>query len=252
MKHYQAIASSSEVRKGFLTDTLKMSTIISARSLSKKYSHGYALKDLTFEIGREKIAVLGFNGAGKSTLAKLIAGITKPTSGEIFVFNSQPHQDPEVRRRIGVVTHNPMLYSDLTVRENLKFYAKIFGVNYRRIDEILENLDLKDRADVRVSQLSRGFLQRVSVGRALLPDPEVLVMDEPTTGLDFKSRDWLLGFLREKDCCIVFTTHSFQEAEFCDRYLVLLEGQIKYFGTDLRAARGVFNVSRSNKEGSPV
>ncbi len=215
--------------------------MIIAERLSKRYSSGYAVKDVSFEVGREKLAVFGFNGAGKSTLAKLIAGLVKPTSGRIRVLGGDPAKSPEVRRRIGIATHNPMLYRELTVAENLQFYAKLYGS--ADVRELAETFGFADRLDAKVSELSRGLVQRVAIARAMLAKPDVLIMDEATAGLDVESREAVIGILKRFEGCLVFTTHNLNEASFCDRFIVLKSGEMKYIGSSYREALEALNVS---------
>ncbi len=207
--------------------------MIVADKLTKTFASHYALRDISFTAGREKIALLGFNGAGKSTLAKLIAGILRPSSGEILVFGERPWRSREVRRRIGIVTHNPMLYRELTVRENLEFYSKLYGCD---LAEIVNLLGLADKLDVKVSHLSMGWIRRVALARALLNDPDVLVVDEGIAGLDVEARALVLEMLSGFDGCLIYSTHDVGEAEFCDRYIVLSGGKLVYDGESLEDA----------------
>ena len=201
--------------------------MIVARNLSKRYGSFYALKDISFEVGREKVALLGPNGSGKTTLARMVAGITKPSRGDLTVLGKRPWESSEIRGRIGIVTHNPMLYSELTVRENLEFYSRLYGC---KIGEIVDLLGLRDKLDKRVSSLSMGWVRRVAIARALMNDPEVLVVDEGTSGLDPEAKSKILDLLRNFGGCLLFSTHNVAEASFCDRYIVLDEGRIVYDG----------------------
>ncbi len=214
--------------------------VISARNLSKKFQSGYALKDVSFDVDREKVAILGYNGAGKSTLAKIIAGVMKQSSGRLTVLNSTPSH-PEVRRRIGLVTHNPMLYPDLTVGENLRFYSRLFGVDdfEVKLKELSRDLGFENVLDERVANLSRGYTQRIAVARALLSSPEILIMDEATSGLDVRSRKWILSFMEDMEGTLIFTTHLMKEAEFCDRFIVLNAGEILYDGEEFEEAKAL-------------
>ncbi len=215
--------------------------IVKAEKVCKRYASGYAVKDISIEFGAEKVAVLGYNGAGKSTLAKIIAGLIRPTSGRVEVLGKDPARSPEVRKRIGIATHNPMLYKELTVVENLLFYSKLYGVS-SEIHTLAEKFGFIAKLDAKVSELSRGLIQRVAIARALLANPKVLIMDEATSGLDVEGREIVLDVLKHFDGCLIFTTHNLSEAEFCDRYVVLEMGEVKYVGNDYEKALEVLNV----------
>jgi ABC-type multidrug transport system ATPase subunit len=223
--------------------------LIEAIGLTKKFSSGYALENLTVEIGEEKVAILGFNGAGKSTFARLVSGQIKPSKGKILVMGSEPHKNPDVRKRIGIVTHNPMLYGELTVKENLIFYAKLYDVNRNAVVSVMEEMGLEKVTHLRVSTLSRGLKQRVAIARAIMIEPQVLVMDEATAGLDVESREWFSEYLQNYNGCLLFATHIIDEAEFCKKYLVLESGRMKYYGCEFGKALEALNVSGSNKKG---
>ncbi len=216
--------------------------MIELNKVCKRYYSGYALKDISLSVGVERLAVLGFNGAGKSTLAKIIAGIVRPSTGKVKVMGKDPVKDSEVRRRIGIATHNPMLYRDLTVEENLKFYSKIYGVK-GEIKKLAKLLGFEDRLNSRVSELSRGLIQRVAIARAMIANPEVLIMDEATAGLDVEGREVVLGVLESFRGTLVFTTHNLAEAEFCDTFAVLENGRLKYFGDSYAKAVGALKIS---------
>lgn len=201
--------------------------------LSKRYGDIFALKELSFS-AEGKIAVFGFNGAGKSTLAKILAGIIKPTSGRVEIFGLDPIKNPDLRRKIGIVTHNPMLYKDLTVKENLEFFAKLYQAEDWK--EILHNLKIKEKLNSKVMELSRGFIQRVAIARAFLSKPKLLILDEALTGLDEESREIVLSIIQEFSGILVFSTHQFEDAEFCDNFLVLDNGKLIYFGESYEKA----------------
>ncbi len=209
--------------------------MIRATNLCKNFGRIRAIDNLSFEAGREKIAVLGFNGAGKSTLVKLVAGILKPSSGKIEVFGKDPSSSPDVRARIGVASHNPMLYRELTVRENLEFYSRIYGCD-ADLEDLAERLRFRKMLDRRVSELSRGFIQRVAFARAMLNSPEILILDEITAGLDTASREMILDVVSQHRGCTLFTTHILEEAEFCDVFMVLTSGRLSYMGESFEEA----------------
>ncbi|MCX8172362.1 MAG: ABC transporter ATP-binding protein [Archaeoglobaceae archaeon] len=207
--------------------------MIVCEKVSKKFGEKFAIRDLSFTADG-KIAVLGFNGAGKSTLAKIIAGILKPTSGKVKIFGLDPVKSPELRKKIGIVTHNPMLYRELTVRENLEFYAKVYQSG--NWIEVVNRLKLEDVLNLRVSELSRGFVQRVAIARALIPRPRILIMDEVLSGLDLESRNATLNLMQEFNGILVFSTHNLHDVEFCDSFLVLENGEMVYFGNSYEKA----------------
>ncbi len=209
--------------------------MIRAINLCKNFGRIRAIDDLSFEIEQRKVAVLGFNGAGKSTLVKLVAGILKPSSGTIEVFGKDPSSSPDVRARIGVASHNPMLYRELTVRENLEFYSRIYSCDVD-LEDLAERLGFRKMLDRRVSELSRGFVQRVAFARALLNSPEILILDEITAGLDVASRRIILDVVSQHKGCMLFTTHTLEEAEFCDVFMVLTSGRLSYMGESFEEA----------------
>lgn len=211
--------------------------MINCEKLSKRFGENFALRDISF-CAEGKIAVFGHNGAGKSTLAKILAGILKPTSGRVEIFGLEPAKSPELRRQIGVVTHNPMLYRELTVKENLDFYAKIYGA---KDWGIVRDLMLEKKLNSRVSDLSKGFIQRVAIARALLAKPKLLIFDEALSGLDAESCEVVLRILHEFDGTLIFSTHQFNDAEFCDLFIVLKSGRLIYFGESYeKAVRSLF------------
>ncbi len=201
--------------------------------VSKRFGRISALKEVSFEVLKgQSVALLGPNGAGKTTIVKLIGGIMRPTRGEVRVFGKVPWRDHEVRRLIGVVSHNPFLYDELTVYENLKFYCKMYNADEGRIDDVLEMFGLKGRRNDQVRNLSRGLKQRVSIARAIIHDPPLLVLDEPTTGLDIKSREELLGYIEEicGEKTLIMATHNVEEVGVCESVMIIRDGRVVYFG----------------------
>ncbi len=161
---------------------------ICARGLSRSYAARRALRDVSFELPcGASLAVLGSNGAGKSTLLRILAGLERPSAGGFSLFGlDAKEQGDALRARIGFLTHRPMFYLDLTPEENLLFFARLYGVQDPRacVAELLEAVELAHRADDRVRGFSRGMLQRLALARALVADPELLLLDEPYAGLD--------------------------------------------------------------------
>ena len=156
------------------------------RALTRRYGERLALADLTFTLeAGQTLAVLGPNGAGKTTLLRLLATLLRPHSGELRVLgHALPQEGWAVRGRIGLLGHEPLLYRELTARENLAFHAALHGVEAGRAEQLLTAVGMERRADEPVRTLSRGMVQRVAVCRALLHDPELLLLDEPRANLD--------------------------------------------------------------------
>ncbi len=204
--------------------------------MSKKYGGKYALRSLELRIQTGQFCILlGPNGAGKSTLLKVLCTLTRVSSGDASIDNhSIVEESVEVRKSIGAVLHETLLYEDLTAAENLQFYARLWGVKSaeQKVDELLSRLGLLHRRNDRVGDFSRGMKQRLSIARALMSDPKVLLLDEPFTGLDVKSRDQVSTMLREAAAAgttILMTAHDPELAhELANRLLVLVDGKIQY------------------------
>ncbi|NOZ59612.1 MAG: heme ABC exporter ATP-binding protein CcmA [Euryarchaeota archaeon] len=219
---------------------------VELRDVEKSFGRHRVLRGVTLSVERgEAFVLLGPNGAGKTTLIRIVATLLRQDSGEVRVLGYDARKEAqEVRRRIGVVSHNPLLYEELTARENLEFYARAFGVPIRRAEEMLERVELEERADDQVSTFSRGMKQRLSIARALLHSPQVLLLDEPTTGLDIRGRrDFyaLLERLLEEGVTLLMTTHHPEEAErLCSRGAVLHSGRVVAEGRiqELKASVG--------------
>jgi ABC-2 type transport system ATP-binding protein len=200
--------------------------------LTKRFGDRSAFNELTFEVGwGEVFGFLGPNGAGKTTTVRVLSTLLPPTSGraEVAGIPLVSGNEPEIRRRVSVVTEYPGLYQKLSVRDNLEFFAGLYGLSPRhakdRIRECAAAVGIADRlADV-AGSLSRGLLQRAGLARALLPDPNVLFLDEPTAGLDPAAaagvREMISG-LRRRGTTVFLTTHRLEEAErLCDRVAIV-------------------------------
>jgi heme exporter protein A len=159
--------------------------------LTRRYGERVALQDVTLTVpAGTTLVVFGPNGAGKSTLLRLLATLLRPHSGVVRVLGrALPDDGWAVRGRIGLLTHEPLLYRDLSGRENLRFHARLHGVPFDRVEELLERVGLRLRADDRVHTYSRGMVQRLAVCRAVLHDPDVLLLDEPRANLDPAAAD---------------------------------------------------------------
>lgn len=214
---------------------------LSVRDLSVERSGRQVLRGLGFELRPgEVVGLLGRNGAGKTTLFQVLCGLLDPDSGE-FALDGRPIApgDREFRSRCGVVFQEPALDPRLTARQNLALAAGLYGVGRRdapgRIEELLERVQLADRGDEPVSRLSGGMRRRVELVRALIHEPELLVLDEPTTGLDEAAfrRIWadLLELRDRKGISMLLTTHRADEAEHCDRIGILDGGRLIAFDT---------------------
>jgi heme exporter protein A len=161
-------------------------TAVSVNSLTRYYGERAALEDVSFELAQgQTLVVLGANGAGKTTLLRILATLLRPHSGSVRVLGEElPKEAWAARGRIGLIGHEALVYRDLSARENLAFTAKLHAVSETEIERILERLELSTRADEPVRNFSKGMLQRLSVARAMLPDPDLLLLDEPLANLD--------------------------------------------------------------------
>jgi heme exporter protein A len=192
------------------------------------------LRGLDFQVEQgEFVALLGPNGAGKTTFLRILASLSRPTLGEVRIAGYHlPAQAAAVRRRLGVVSHQPLLYGDLTAEENLRFYGRMYGVVELdgRIAEVLELVGLARRRRDLVRTFSRGMQQRLAIGRAVLHDPEVVLFDEPHTGLDQDASLMLDNVLREvaaRGRTVVMTSHDLaRAADLASRFDVLSRGVI--------------------------
>lgn len=220
-----------------LSESIDCEGMIEVWGLTKRYGSTAALEGVDLEVPRGRFAtVFGPNGAGKTTLTKILATLTKPSSGEVRIAGTPIEEGTEVRRKIGLVSHKSFLYGDLTSIENLGFYARMFDLRDRRdrIRELLEMVGLKERANEPVRSFSRGMEQRLAIARALLHEPEVLLLDEPYTGLDLGASEMLKGVLErvlEMRKTVLMTTHDVERGlEFCERAVILVNGKEEFIG----------------------
>jgi ABC-2 type transport system ATP-binding protein len=204
---------------------------IKVTSVSKIYKTQKALNAISFSANKGQIiGFLGPNGAGKSTMMKILTGFIKPNSGTVFVNEIDVLQNPlEAQRNIGYLPeHNP-LYTDMYVREYLQFQAAIFKVDKSQIEPCIEKVGLTAEANKKINQLSKGYQQRVGLAAAILHNPKVLILDEPTTGLDPNQLVEIRALIKElgKDKTVLFSTHIMQEVEaVCDRVIIIKKGAV--------------------------
>jgi lipooligosaccharide transport system ATP-binding protein len=221
--------------------------VIRAVNITKKYDDFVAVNSISFEVARgESFGLLGPNGAGKSTAMKMIAAVSTRTSGDLSVLGLDPNTDgPAIRSQLGVVPQEDNLDQELRVRENLTTYGRFFGMSHaevgKRADELLEFAQLSDRAKAKVEPLSGGMKRRLTIARSLMNDPQMLLLDEPTTGLDPQARHILwdrLFRLKENGTTLVLTTHYMDEAEqLSDRIIVVDKGEIMAEGSPAHLIR---------------
>lgn len=213
-----------------------MSSVISARNLRKEFGDFVAVDGIDFDVASgESFGFLGPNGAGKTSTMRMIGCVSPITSGTMRIFELDPaHDGPAIRGRMGVVPQADQLDSELTVVENLVIYGRYFDIPRaecrRRAAELLEFVQLSERADERVDPLSGGMKRRLTIARSLMSEPDLLLLDEPTTGLDPQARHILwdrLYRLKQRGVTLVLTTHYMDEAEqLCDRLVVMDRGRI--------------------------
>jgi heme exporter protein A len=209
---------------------------IEIEGLTKAFGSFYALRGVDLKVPKgEFLTLLGPNGAGKTTLIKILATLSQPTAGFVSVAGvDMKTRSVDVRSVLGVISHQIYLYDDLTAEENLRFYGKMFGVANleSRIEGLLRRVGLYKRRYDPVRNYSRGMQQRLSIARALIHDPEILLLDEPDTGLDQHSADMLGEMLRDLNVpgrSIIMTTHHLERGiEMCDRVAILSGGRIVF------------------------
>ncbi|MDE3058156.1 MAG: ABC transporter ATP-binding protein [Bacteroidota bacterium] len=222
---------------------------ISVSHLTHRYGDRTALNDVSFTIPRGEIfGLLGPNGGGKTTMFKILSTLIRHSEGTAEVCGFNVRTSPsEVRKHIGVVFQSPSLDQKLTVKENLHFQGILYGLHgqelMRRIDDVLLHLNLSERAHDEVEKLSGGQQRRVEVGKGLLHYPDVLILDEPSTGLDPGARidlwQYLLELNRSRGITIVVTTHILDEAEHCNRLAILDQGNLVALGTPAELKREI-------------
>ena len=205
---------------------------IAIESLRKRFGHSWILRDVQLEIGAGQFcSIFGPNGAGKSTLLRILATLSAPTSGRVSVRGLDLVRDAaQVRRLIGYVAHQPMLYADLSAGENLAFFARLYGVPEAeaRIDSLLKSVDLRQRRDDLVRTFSRGMLQRLALARALLADPPILLLDEPDDGLDPQAVEQLPALLAGERTVLMISHHLARGFNMATRVVLLAQGRVVF------------------------
>ena len=210
--------------------------MITANSLTKQFGPLMALRGIDLDIRPGEFAtIVGPNGAGKTTLLRILATLSRPTHGHVSVAgHALPKGADEARRQIWLLSHQPLLYGDLTAEENLRFFGAMYDVPNlnARIDQLLDQVNLADRRRDRARTFSRGMQQRLAIARALLHDPAVLLLDEPFTGLDPQASDrleQLLHTLNDGSRTVVMTIHDLERGwALCTRALVIARGKIVF------------------------
>lgn len=216
-------------------------SLISARGLTKKFGDLVAVDGIDFDVTKgESFGLLGPNGAGKSTVMRMIGATSQRNSGQLTILGKDPEKNgPQIRAHLGVVPQQDNLDTELSVAENLYIYGRYFGLPRKfvkgKIEELLTFAQLEEKRDSKVDSLSGGMKRRLTIARALVSEPEILMLDEPTTGLDPQARHILwdrLFRLKEQGVTLVITTHFMDEAEqLCDRLIVMDKGRIMAEGS---------------------
>ncbi|MBN1999169.1 ABC transporter ATP-binding protein [candidate division KSB1 bacterium] len=216
-------------------DSFAAETTVVVSHLTRKFGSFTAVDNVSFTVARGEIfGFLGANGAGKTTTIRMLCGLLKPSSGSASVAGLDVYHQPEkIKTKIGYMSQQFSLYEDLTVRENIQFYGGIYGLSRLQIrsktDELLHYLNLWDQVDVLTRDLPLGWKQRMALSSAILHDPPIIFLDEPTSGVDPASRRefWLLIYeLAARGKTVFVTTHYMDEAEYCHRVSIMKDGRI--------------------------
>lgn len=217
-----------------------MSTVITTDKLSKKFGAFLAVNAISFEVGQGEIfGFLGANGAGKTTALRMLTGLLTPSSGSATVAGFDVWKQPEmVKRRIGYMSQKFSLYEDLTIRENIRLFGGIYGLSMPVIKTktaaLIEKLGLEQEADKLVGSLPLGWKQKLAFSVALIHEPKVVFLDEPTSGVDPITRRqfWELIYQASNEgVTLMVTTHYMEEAEYCDRVSMMVDGKIEALDT---------------------
>lgn len=217
--------------------------MLETKALTKKFKSKTAVESVSLYLNEgESVGLLGPNGAGKSTTISMMSTLLPPTSGEVRFKGVDALKNPqELRQVLGVVPQEIALYEELSAYENMKFFGRIYGLRGKRleqrIEEVLDMIGLTERKKDRVETYSGGMKRRINIGVTLLHEPELLIMDEPTVGIDPQSRNYILDMIRklnkEKNMTILYTSHYMEEVEkLCDRVYIMDHGEIIASGTN--------------------
>jgi len=215
-------------------------SVIEAYELTKRFGDFTAVDRITFQVRTGEIfGFLGANGAGKTTAMRMLTGLSRPTAGEGTVAGFDVHRQAEqIKRRIGYMSQRFSLYEDLTVRENIQFYAGIYGLPWRSIrsktNQLIEQLQLGEVARTLVGSLPLGWKQKLAFSTAIIHDPEIVFLDEPTGGVDPITRRqfWeMIYAAAERGVTIFVTTHYMDESEYCNRISMMVDGEIRAIGS---------------------
>lgn len=224
--------------------------------LSKQYPDKTAVDNISFSVDKGSIfSLLGVNGAGKTTTIKMLCGLTRPTGGEAYVLSHDIHTElGEVKKLVNISPQDTSVASRLTVRENLEFIAGIYGANRKKqrekADEMIQYFHLQEVADRRAKVLSGGWQRKLSIAMALITEPQIIFLDEPTLGLDVLARRELWEVIRrmKEKITIILTTHYMEEAEsLSDKVAVMVDGRIKAMGSveELKEQTGADNLEEA-------
>ena len=226
-------------------------TLLSIRGVTKSFAEVEALKKIDLDIhSGEIVGLVGSNGAGKTTLLRLMAGVYKPSNGRVELSNGKPVE--EMRHELGVVPESTGLYSRLTAWENIRYHSRMHGVNdavaWARTEKFAEHLDMKENLSRHTKGFSRGMKQKTALLRALAHGPNILLLDEPTAGLDITSARTvraLVRQLRDEGGTVIYSTHQLAEAQqVCDRIVIIHNGEIRADGspTELLSSTGTASL----------
>jgi len=219
---------------------MKNEFVISANKLTKKFGDFVAVDKISFDVTKGEIfGFLGANGAGKTTAIKMLCGLSKPTSGEATIAGFDIYTDFEnIKKNIGYMSQHFSLYQDMTINENIRFYAGIYGLTNKEIKErrnqLIESLGLELYANRMVGDLPLGWKQKLAFSIAIIHQPKIVFLDEPTSGVDPITRRqfWELIYQAAEQGITVFvTTHYLEEAEYCDRVSIMVDGEMKELDT---------------------
>jgi ABC-2 type transport system ATP-binding protein len=232
-------------------NTITMNNIITTDHLTKTFGKFTAVNAISFEVRKGEIfGFLGANGAGKTTALKMLTGLLMPTSGLATVAGFDVRKNPDqVKRRIGYMSQKFSLYEDLTVRENIRLFGGIYGLKLAEIKskttDLLQKLQLEPEADKLVGSLPLGWKQKLAFSVALLHEPQIVFLDEPTSGVDPLTRRQFWELIYEaaaEGVTLMVTTHYMDEAEYCDRVSIMVDGKIEALDTP-RAMKASFQAT---------